>query len=133
QLHHTPIPLPFMQKLRRDGYDGRGVYKIMDQSYFANAFTVPSLVERLVDFEKEISVIVARNDAGEVKTFPLVEMEFNPSVNLVEFLISPSTLPLEVQTAAEEIAVKIATGLKIVGLLAVEMFLDKEGNLLVNE
>jgi 5-(carboxyamino)imidazole ribonucleotide synthase len=133
QLHHTPIPLPFMQKLRRDGYDGRGVYKILDQSYFANAFTEPSLVERLVDFEKEISVIVARNDAGEVKTFPLVEMEFNPEVNLVEFLISPSTLPLEVQTAAEEIALKIATGLKIVGLLAVEMFLDKEGNLLVNE
>jgi 5-(carboxyamino)imidazole ribonucleotide synthase len=132
-LKQTDIPYPYIQKLRRDGYDGRGVYKVVDESYLANAFTEPSIVERLIDFEKEIGVIVARNESGEVSTFPLVEMEFNPEVNLVEFLISPSTLSFEIQQEAGRIAKKIAEDLKIVGLLAVEMFLTKDGQILVNE
>jgi 5-(carboxyamino)imidazole ribonucleotide synthase len=132
-LKQADIPYPYIQKLRRDGYDGRGVYKVVDETYLPNAFTEPSLIERLVDFEKEIGVIVARNESGEVSTFPLVEMEFNPQVNLVEFLISPSTLSFEVQQEAERIAKKIAEDLKIVGLLAVEMFLTRDGKILVNE
>jgi len=133
ELKQSHIPFPYIQKLRRDGYDGRGVYKVVDESYLPNAFTAPSLVEELIDFEKEIGVIVARNANGEVSTFPLVEMEFNPHVNLVEFLIQPSTLPFEVQDEAQRIAKKIAEDLKIVGLLAVEMFLTKGGQILVNE
>src|ERR1700761_1933424 len=133
ELRQSHIPFPYIQKLRRDGYDGRGVYKVVDESYLERAFTEPSLVERWINFEKEIGVIVARNDDGEVKAFPLVEMEFNPQANLVEFLISPSTLPFEVQQDAERIAKRIAETLKIVGLLAVEMFLDKHGRILVNE
>ncbi|HEY9535445.1 MAG TPA: ATP-grasp domain-containing protein, partial [Mucilaginibacter sp.] len=85
-LKQSGFSYPYIQKLRRDGYDGRGVYKVADESSLANAFTEPSLIEQLIDFEKEISVIVARNENGEVATFPLVEMEFNPEVNLVEFL-----------------------------------------------
>jgi 5-(carboxyamino)imidazole ribonucleotide synthase len=133
QLRQSHIPFPYVQKLRRDGYDGRGVYKVLDESYLAKAFTEPSLIERLVDFEKEIAVIVARNEHGETKTFPMVEMEFNPDVNLVEFLIAPSTLPFEVHEEAERIAKRVAGCLNIVGLLAVEMFLDKNGKILVNE
>ena len=133
QLQESHIKFPFIQKLRRDGYDGKGVYKVIDQSYLKNAFTEPSLIEELIDFEKEIGIIVARNERGEVKTFPLVEMEFNPDVNLVEYLISPSTLSFQIQQEAAEIATKIAVDLKIIGLLAVEMFLDKNGNILVNE
>jgi 5-(carboxyamino)imidazole ribonucleotide synthase len=132
-LKQVSIPYPYIQKLRRDGYDGRGVYKVVDESYLPKAFTEPSIVERLIDFEKEIGVIVARNESGEVSTFPLVEMEFNPEVNLVEFLISPSTLSFEIQQEAERIAKKIAEDLKIIGLLAVEMFLTKDGKILVNE
>src|SRR5690606_12637689 len=132
-LHDTHISLPYIQKLRKDGYDGKGVRKINDVAAIATAFEEPSLVEELVDFEKEIAVIVARNDKGQVSTFPLVEMEFNPEANLVEFLISPSTLSFEIQTQAEEIAKKIADDLQIVGLLAVEMFLTKDGQILVNE
>ena len=132
-LYETSIPLPYIQKLRKDGYDGKGVKKINSTSEIEQAFEEPSLVEALVDFEKEIAVIVARNDKGEITTFPLVEMEFNPEANLVEFLIAPSTLPFEVQTRADEIAKKIAEDLQIVGLLAVEMFLTKEGEILVNE
>lgn len=133
QLRESHIPFPYIQKLRRDGYDGRGVYKVMDESYLAKAFTEPSLIERLVDFEKEIAVIVARNENGEIKAFPMVEMEFNPEANLVEFLIAPSTLPFEIHEEAERIAKRIAECLNIVGLLAVEMFLDKHGKILVNE
>src|ERR1700742_2143819 len=95
QLKNSRIPFPYIQKLRRDGYDGKGVYKVIDESYLEGAFKEPSLVERWIDFEKEISVIVARNENGEVKTFPLVEMDFNPQANLGEFLISPSTLHFE--------------------------------------
>ncbi|MDB5110043.1 MAG: 5-(carboxyamino)imidazole ribonucleotide synthase, partial [Mucilaginibacter sp.] len=133
ELTRSRIPFPYIQKLRRDGYDGRGVYKLIDESYLPGAFTEPSIIERWIDFEKEIGVIVARNENGEVSTFPLVEMEFNPQVNLVVFLISPSTLPFEVHEEAQRIAKKIAVDLKIVGLLAVEMFLTKEGKILVNE
>ncbi|MVN91017.1 5-(carboxyamino)imidazole ribonucleotide synthase [Mucilaginibacter aquatilis] len=132
-LEQAQIPFPYIQKLRRDGYDGKGVYKVVDQSYLENAFTEPSLIERWVDFEKEIAVIVARNEKGDIETFPMVEMEFNPEANLVEFLISPSTLSFEVQQEAATIAKKIAESLRIVGLLAVEMFLDKSGKILVNE
>lgn len=133
QLKSSHIPFPYIQKLRRDGYDGKGVYKVIDESYLAKAFKEPSLVERWVDFQKEIAVIVARNEDGEIKAFPMVEMEFNPEANLVEFLIAPSTLPFEVHQEAERIAKRVAECLNIVGLLAVEMFLDKNGKILVNE
>jgi 5-(carboxyamino)imidazole ribonucleotide synthase len=77
--------------------------------------------------------MVARNDKGDMATFPMVEMEFNPQANLVEFLISPSTYSFDIQSKAESIAMKIANDLQIVGVLAVEMFLTKEGDILVNE
>ncbi len=132
-LANTSIPLPYIQKLRKDGYDGKGVKKIIDAADVEQAFEAPSLIEQWIDFEKELAIIVSRNDNGEVSTFPCVEMEFNPEANLVEFLISPSTLPFEVQQRAELLAKKIAEDLQIVGLLAVELFLNKDGQLLVNE
>jgi 5-(carboxyamino)imidazole ribonucleotide synthase len=132
-LKDANLEFPYIQKLRRDGYDGRGVHKVKSKSDLENAFDAPSIVEDWVDFEKEIAVIVARNDKGEIKTFPCVEMEFNPDANLVEFLISPSTLPVEILKQADQLAVQIAEALKITGILAVEMFLTKDGNILVNE
>ncbi|NGM60305.1 5-(carboxyamino)imidazole ribonucleotide synthase [Sphingobacterium sp. SGG-5] len=132
-LANTALQLPYVQKLRRDGYDGKGVKMIYTTTDLETAFEEPSIVEEIVDFEKEIAVIVARNDRGDISTFPMVEMEFNPQANLVEFLISPSTYSFEIQQQAEDIAKKIANDLQIVGLLAVEMFLTKEGEILVNE
>ncbi len=132
-LTNCQIQLPYIQKLRKDGYDGKGVKKINSSADFADAFDAPSIVEELVDFEKEIAVMVARNDKGDMATFPMVEMEFNPQANLVEFLISPSTYSFDIQSKAESIAMKIANDLQIVGVLAVEMFLTKEGDILVNE
>jgi len=132
-LKETSIAYPFIQKLRKDGYDGKGVKKLNSPLDIDQAFEEPSIVEELVDFEKEIAVIVARNERGDVKTFPMVEMEFNPEVNLVEFLIAPSIYAEEIQQRAEELAIKIACDLQIVGLLAVEMFLTPSGDILVNE
>ncbi|UIR55149.1 5-(carboxyamino)imidazole ribonucleotide synthase [Sphingobacterium sp. SRCM116780] len=132
-LKNANLTIPYIQKLRKDGYDGKGVKKINVIEDIETAFDEPSLIEEWVDFEKEIAVIVARNDDGDVATFPMVEMEFNPDANLVEFLIAPSTYGFDIQQRAEELAKKIATDLQIVGLLAVEMFLTKEGDILVNE
>ena len=91
------------------------------------------MLEKAVDLEKELSVIVARNASGEIKTFPTVELEFNPIANLVEFLFSPANVNDEVEKTSQELARKVADKLQIVGLLAVELFLDKQGNVLVNE
>lgn len=127
------FPFPYIQKLRKDGYDGRGVHAVKSEADLDKAFDAPSLIENWVDFEKELAVIVSRNENGEIKTFPCVEMEFNPEANLVEFLISPSTLDPEILQRADRLAVKIAEDLKIVGVLAVELFLTRDGEILVNE
>ena len=132
-LSSGKFPFPYILKLRKDGYDGKGVMKIGNSSDVRNAFEAPTLIEELVHFEKEIAVIVARNANGDVKTFPMVEMEFNPEANLVEFLISPSTYPESIQERAEKIAKDIAVALNITGILAVEMFITKHGDILVNE
>ncbi len=124
---------PAMQKLRKGGYDGKGVFKISDERDIVNGFEAPSILEKLVDFEKELSVIVARNEKGEVKSFPLVECEFSPTLNLVEFLFSPANVSKEIEQNAQNIAKDVIEKLDMVGLLAVELFLTKEGELLVNE
>ncbi|MES2652162.1 MAG: 5-(carboxyamino)imidazole ribonucleotide synthase [Bacteroidota bacterium] len=132
-LSHANFAFPYILKQRKDGYDGKGVMKINNASDINNAFDSPSLIEELIDFDKEISIIVSRNANGDMRTFPMVEMEFNAEANLVEFLISPSTYPEELQHKAEKIALNIATALNITGILAVEMFVTKDGNILVNE
>lgn len=132
-IRNSNFAFPYILKQRKDGYDGKGVMKINNAADIDNAFDAPCLIEELVDFEKEVAVIVARNAKGDTKTFPMVEMEFNAEANLVEFLIGPSTYPEALQNRAEVIAKNIATSLNITGLLAVEMFVTKNGDLLVNE
>jgi 5-(carboxyamino)imidazole ribonucleotide synthase len=124
---------PFYQKLRKGGYDGKGVCKLVNPHHLEKAFDAPSVLERLVDFDKELAVIVARNENGETKCFPVVECEFNPEANLVEFLFSPSSIKKKTEKEALEIAAQVADKLGIVGLLAVEFFLTKDGRILVNE
>jgi 5-(carboxyamino)imidazole ribonucleotide synthase len=132
-LKQVEAPFPFIQKLRKDGYDGKGVFKVTSEADLVEAFDAPSILEECIDFEKEIAVIVARNADGELKTFPCVEMDFNPDANLVEFLISPSSYSFEILERADQLARRIAESLKIVGILAVEMFLTKDGEILINE
>jgi 5-(carboxyamino)imidazole ribonucleotide synthase len=133
ELISQQLNFPFIQKLRKDGYDGKGVYKVRSEADLTDAFDAPSLIEEWIDFKQEVAVMVARNESGETKAFPLVEMDFNPHLNLVEFLVSPSELPKTIVEEAQNLAEKIAQKLQIVGILAVEMFLTKDGKLLVNE
>src|SRR5688572_20739752 len=125
--------LPAVNKLGKEGYDGRGVQILRTEADLNAAFDAPGLLEKLIDFEKEISVIVARNERGEVRTFPVVEMVFHPVHNLVEYLFAPAQLSPEVAQEADRIARKIIEDLNMVGLLAVEMFVTKKGEVLVNE
>ena len=125
--------LPFVNKLGREGYDGRGVQVMRSPEDLERAYDAPGLVEKLIDFEKEISVIVARNERGEVKTFPAVEMVFHPVENLVEYLFSPADIPRNTAEEAATIARQIIGHLDMTGLLAVEMFVTRDGHLLVNE
>lgn len=125
--------LPFAQKLRTGGYDGKGVQIMRTKSDFDKAFNAPTVLEKFVDFEKELAVIVARNKQGQVITYPSVECEFNPNANLVEFLFSPAEITPEIEEEARKMAVEIIEKLDMVGILAVEFFLTKEGDLLVNE
>lgn len=125
--------LPAFHKLGRDGYDGRGVQRIATSADFDKAFDQPGLLEKAVPFEKELAVIVARNPSGELVTFPTVEMVFHPELNLVEYLFAPAEISPEIDTKAQEIAKRTAAAFKIVGLLAVELFLTKDGEILINE
>ena len=125
--------LPCMQKLRTGGYDGKGVQPLKNEADLVHAFDAPSVLESWVDFESEIAVMVARNANGEMKTFPAVDMEFNPEANLVEFLFTPSERSASVIERAENLAIDVAEKMGIVGVLAVEMFVLRNGEVLVNE
>lgn len=125
--------LPAVNKLGKEGYDGRGVQILRTENDLEKAFDKPSLLEKLIDFEKEISVIVARNEKGDVVSYPAVEMVFHPEANLVEYLFSPAQINDAIAKQADELARGIIQKLEMVGLLAVEMFVTKDGNVLVNE
>lgn len=124
---------PAFNKLGIGGYDGHGVQKLNSIADIDLAFDQPSLLEKAIDFEKEIAVIVSRNEAGEISTFPTVEMAFHPTQNLVEYLFAPANIEEKIEKEANKIAISVAEKLGIVGLLAVEMFVTKEGQILVNE
>jgi 5-(carboxyamino)imidazole ribonucleotide synthase len=125
--------LPAVNKLGREGYDGRGVQLLRTEADLARAFDAPGLLEKLIDFEKEIAVIVARSESGEVVSYPAVEMVFHPTANLVEYLFSPAAITPQIAAEADSIARLIIEKLGMIGLLAVEMFVTKEGKVLVNE
>lgn len=133
QIEANKSFLPAFNKLGREGYDGRGVKKLANESDIVAAFDAPGLLEKSIDFEKELSVIVARSENGEIISFPAVELSFHPEANLVEFLFSPASVAKEYEEKAEQVAIDLIKKLGMVGLLAVEMFLTKEGEILVNE
>lgn len=125
--------IPFVQKMRTGGYDGKGVQVLRTEKDFENAFATPSVIEEMIPFEKEISIIVARNENGEIAVYPAVECEFSEEANLVEFLFAPADISNEIENKAIELAKSVIEKLEMVGILAVELFLTKDGSLLVNE
>ena len=133
EVIHNKSFLPAVNKLGKEGYDGRGVQVLRSEADLDNAFDAPGLLEKLIDFDKEIAVTVARNAAGELTVYPAVECAFHPTANLVEFLFAPADISEEVEEKAKEIAKDVILKLGMVGILAVEMFVTKEGEILVNE
>ncbi len=125
--------LPAVNKLGKEGYDGRGVQILRSEVDLEQAFDAPGLLEKLIDFDKEIAVTVARNESGELIAYPAVECAFHPTANLVEFLFAPAEISAEVEAKAQEIAKEVILKLDMVGILAVELFVTKSGDVLVNE
>ena len=125
--------LPAALKLREGGYDGKGVELMRSTADFVRAFDEPTVLEKMVDIDKEIAVMAAKNAAGELAVYPPVEMVFDPRYNLVDFLLAPAALTEAQTKAAQALALKVVEALDSPGIFAVEMFLDKSGNILVNE
>lgn len=125
--------LPCVQKARKGGYDGRGTYIIRSKEDLENALKSPSYIEELIDIEKELAVMVARNKDNDIKVFPVVEMVFNPKGNLLDFLIAPARIEKKVEESIKEIAVEVVRALGGIGIFGIEFFLSKDGRVLVNE
>lgn len=132
-INEQQLTLPFVWKSARFGYDGNGV-KIVRQLTDLNLLPNDQCIaESLVPFKKELAVIVARNAKGQVRTYPVVEMEFHPEANQVEYVLCPARIEEAVAQKARTIAIQVAQAFEIVGLLAVELFQTENDEILVNE
>jgi len=132
-LKNQILDYPFVQKLKTGGYDGRGVSVIHSENDLKELLDGESIIEEKIDIHKEVAVIVARNERGEIKSFPAVGMVFDPKANLVEQLVCPVNITEEQHRLAHEIAHRLIDSLNMCGLLAIEFFIDTKGNVLINE
>lgn len=132
-FNNQQFSLPFVWKSCEGGYDGMGVEIVSNEDQLHKLPNVACIREDLVPFETELAVIVARNTKGESKTYSVVEMEFHPTANQVEYVLSPARIPAVIAARAQAIALQVSEAFNHVGLLAVELFLTKDGYILVNE
>ena len=127
------INLPFVWKSATGGYDGKGVSVIKSEADLDELPDGECIAETMIPFKNELAVIVARSASGEVKTYPVVEMEFHPTANQVEYVICPARIDEKVAEKARTLAEKVSRAFEHVGLLAVEMFQTQDDEILVNE
>jgi 5-(carboxyamino)imidazole ribonucleotide synthase len=132
-LVDSNIQLPFVWKCTEFGYDGNGVKVIRQTTDLENLPNVECIAETMIPFKNELAVIVCRNPQGEIKTYPVVEMEFHPEANQVEYVICPARIDDKVAEKARAIALNVSQQFNHVGLLAVEMFQTEDDEILVNE
>ena len=132
-LKNKQIAFPFVQKSRKDGYDGKGVVVVSNENDLINLLDCPSIIEERINIKTEISIIVARSASGELLHYEPVEQHFNQAANLVSYLICPAELEKSTLSKMNEIASLIAIDLDLVGLLAIEFFLDTNHDIFVNE
>lgn len=132
-VEHSTLSFPFVWKSAQFGYDGNGVKIVRQLSDLHSLPNVECITEELIPFKNELSVIVTRNKQGEMKVYPIVEMEFHPEANQVEYVICPARVSKEVADKAELVALKTSKAYNHVGLLAVEMFQTENNDILVNE
>ena len=127
------ISFPFVWKSESMGYDGYGVQIVRSNQNLEEIKEGACMAEELVAIEKELGIIVCRSPKGETRCYPCVEMEFHPEANQVEYVLSPARISKDVAKKAEEIALAVSKAFQHVGLLAVELFLTKDGEIWVNE
>lgn len=127
------VTYPFVWKAATMGYDGNGVAIIRSEEDFLNLNDQECIAEELVPFTHELAVIVCRSASGATKSYPVVEMEFHPEANQVEYVLCPARLSEEIQAKASQVAQAVSEALEHVGLLAVELFLTESGDILINE
>ena len=132
-LKSKQITFPFVQKSRKDGYDGKGVVVVSNENEVINLLDCPSIIEERINIKTEISILVARSASGELIHYEPVEQHFNQEANLVSYLICPAELDKGILSKMNEIASLIAIDLDLVGLLAIEFFLDENEDIFVNE
>ena len=132
-VENNAIALPFVWKSTQFGYDGNGVKVIRSVESFEGLPNVQCIAETMIPFKNELAVIVTRTPSGEIKTYPVVEMEFHPEANQVEYVICPARIDDSVADKARAIALKVSETFNHVGLLAVEMFQTEDDEILVNE
>ena len=125
--------LPAVHKIGEGGYDGKGVQAIKTKEDFPKGFSAPAVLEKMVAIEKEIAMMVAVDNNGETVLYPPVDMVFDADLNLLSHQISPAELPEKVLWRAEAIAIAVVKALKSPGIFAVELFIDKAGEVYVNE
>ena len=124
---------PFIQKLRKDGYDGRGVKVIRSVEDVASGFDEPFLVEEMVQIDKELAVVTCRSQTGEIELYDPVEMVFHPEQNILLYQLAPARIDSQLTHRVKQLAKRVSEAFEIVGLLAIEMFLTSDGDVLVNE
>jgi len=132
-INKYEIRYPFVWKQSTGGYDGMGVCIVRNKEDLVNVKDTPCIAEKLIPFVNELAVIVSRNPNGEVASYPVVEMEFHPEANQVEYVICPARIENNIAERAKKIAEKVSNSFEHVGLLAVELFQTEEGEILVNE
>lgn len=124
---------PVIQKAKKEGYDGKGVCMLKSPQDVKNAIKAESFIEELVDIDKELAIIVARNIEGEIKCYPVVEMLFDDRTNICDIVMAPAKISKEVEKQALDISIKSIEVLNGVGIFGVELFLTHSGKILVNE
>lgn len=124
---------PAVHKIGLGGYDGRGVQIIRTKEEISKGFDAPAVLEKMVNIHKEISQIIAVNAKGQTALYPPVDMLFDHRLNLLDFQLSPAEIPQEVKWKIEAIALKVVKDLNSPGIFAVEILVDKNGEVLVNE
>ena len=127
------VTLPFVWKAAQFGYDGNGVKIVRSLADLKDLPKGECIAEQLVPFKNELAVIVSRSATGETKTYPVVEMEFHPEANQVEYVICPARISEDVAKKAQEVALKASKAFDHVGLLAVELFQTEDDKILINE
>ncbi len=132
-MNHSSLCFPFVQKLRVGGYDGKGVQLIHNEAELERVWDEPSVIEKAEVIEKELSVLVSKNEEGEMQVFDVVEMVFDEKLNLVDYLFSPAEIKPEIAEKAKKISLKAVDSFRTSGIFCIELFLLKDETVLINE